>query len=430
MDEWRKMPIGELCLGIYDGPHATPEKTDSGPIFLGISNLVDGRIDLSSTDHLSEEDFVKWTRRVTPQPGDVVFSYETRLGEAALIPEGLRCCLGRRMALMRPNPELLDSRFLLYAYLGPQFQSVLTSRTVYGSTVNRIPLIEFPDFLIRISSLATQKAIAHILGTLDDKIELNRRMNRTLEQIAKAIFKSWFIDFDPVRAKAEGRQPEGMDAEVAALFPSEFEDSELGEIPRGWKASKLGDIAIEKRDSVNPDEISASTAYVGLEHMPKQSISLDTWGKAEAVSSNKLLFSEGDFLFGKLRPYFHKVGVAPLDGICSTDIVVLNAARPHWYGYVLGIISSKAFVDYTSMASTGTKMPRTNWKDMSRYDVIVPDEAVSGFFNDLVKNFIKQLQTNIFESIALAANRDLLLPRLISGDLPIADAESFIEDIT
>jgi type I restriction enzyme S subunit len=169
--EWREVPIGQLAE-IYDGPHATPPKTNDGPVFLGISNLASGRIDLANVEHLSEDDYVRWTRRVEPVDGDVVFSYETRLGEAAIIPHGLRCCLGRRMGLLRVRPGKVDKRFLLYAYLGPQFQETLRSRTIHGSTVDRIPLIDMPSFPIEIpASIDEQRAIAHILGTLDDKIE-------------------------------------------------------------------------------------------------------------------------------------------------------------------------------------------------------------------------------------------------------------------
>jgi type I restriction enzyme S subunit len=201
--------VGEVCQ-VFDGPHATPTRLDAGPVFLGITSLNKGRIDLSASDHVSEEDFAKWTRRVTPKPGDVVFSYETKLGEAAIIPEGLRCCLGRRMGLMRPNPAKLDSRFLLYYYLSRDFQEVIRERTIHGSTVERLALIEFPQFPLRIPPLAEQKAIAAVLGALDDKIELNRRMNATLEAMARALFQSWFVDFDPVRAKLDGRQPPNL----------------------------------------------------------------------------------------------------------------------------------------------------------------------------------------------------------------------------
>ena len=135
-NEWKNTSIGNVCEAIYDGPHATPKKTHEGPIFLGISNLQNGQIDLSDAEHLSEEDFIKWTRRVTPRENDIVFSYETRLGEAALVPSDLKFCLGRRMALMRPKTSKVVPRFLLYAYLSPEFQQTLRARTVrfLGST--------------------------------------------------------------------------------------------------------------------------------------------------------------------------------------------------------------------------------------------------------------------------------------------------------
>jgi type I restriction enzyme, S subunit len=205
--EWHEVPLGEL-VEIFDGPRATPPKTQDGPIFLGISNLANGRLDLSNTEHLSEEHYEQWTRQVVPQPGDVVFSYETRLGEAAFIPYGLRCCLGRRMGLLRARSGKVDKRFLLYAYLGPEFQETLRSRTIRRSTVDRIPLIDLAEFRIRVpEDTDEQLVIARILGALDDKIELNRRMNETLESMARALFMSWFIDFDPVRTKAEGPDP-------------------------------------------------------------------------------------------------------------------------------------------------------------------------------------------------------------------------------
>jgi type I restriction enzyme S subunit len=186
----RKVALRELAE-IFDGPHATPSKIEDGPIFLGISNLTNGRLDLSDTEHLSEEDYARWTRRVEPQQGDIVFSYETRLGAAASIPSGLRCCLGRRMGLLRARAGKVDKRFLLYAYLGPQFQETLRSRTIHGSTVDRIPLIDMPSFAVAVpDSIDEQRAIAHILGTLDDKIEQNRRVNETLEAMARTLFRS------------------------------------------------------------------------------------------------------------------------------------------------------------------------------------------------------------------------------------------------
>lgn len=248
-------------------------------------------------------------------------------------------------------------------------------------------------------------------------------MNATLEAMARAIFKSWFVDFDPVHAKARGEQPAGMDAETAALFPDSFEESELGLIPAGWRVGTLGEIAQNPRESADPESIDPNTPYIGLEHMPQRSIALGEWGYAEQVNSNKHRFKRHEFLFGKLRPYFHKVGVAPLEGICSTDILVITAKASAWYGLVLGHISSTEFVDYTTAVSTGTRMPRTNWRDMSRYEIVIPSDDLAAAFSDYVISIVNAITNNIFQSSILAEVRNTLLPKLILGEIRVGGIE-------
>src|SRR5690606_38318560 len=177
-------------------------------------------------------------------------------------------------------------------------------------------------------SIETQRRIADILSALDEKIELNRQTNATLEAIAQSIFREWFVD---------------------------------GEDVDDWEVGNLGDIAENIRRSVQPSEIEPDTPYIGLEHMPRKSIALSEWDTASDVMSNKYQFKQDEFLFGKLRPYFHKVGVAPLDGVSSTDILVVAPKEDDYYGVVLGHISSVDLINHTTAASTGTKMPRTNW---------------------------------------------------------------------
>ena len=271
-------------------------------------------------------------------------------------------------------------------------------------------------------SVIEQRAIAHILGTLDDKIELNRRMNETLEAMARALFKSWFVDFDPVRAKMAGRDP-GLPQPLANLFPDRLVDSELGEIPEGWEVATLGSVADNPRRGVPAKEIDPGTPYIALEHMPKRCIALSEWGSADGVSSGKFEFERGDILFGKLRPYFHKVGIAPLHGVCSTDIVVISPVSHDWFGFVLGHVSSSAFVDYTNAGSIGTKMPRTKWRDMARYQVALPDRALVKAFTVRIQPWVKCIMSSIHESRTLAALRDALLPKLISSELRVNDME-------
>lgn len=178
-ENWTEAPLEQACA-IYDGPHATPKLVDAGPIFLGISNLDEGSLVLSNVSYVSDEDFIKWTRRVTPTEKDVVFSYETRLGQAALIPEDLKCCLGRRMGLLRPKLGLTEGVILMRGYLAPEFQEVIRQRTIHGSTVDRIPLKEMGQFPIRLPQGEAMRRLAAELVPLRAKLEHNQRTSRTL----------------------------------------------------------------------------------------------------------------------------------------------------------------------------------------------------------------------------------------------------------
>jgi type I restriction enzyme S subunit len=314
----------------------------------------------------------------------------------------------------------------IFALVSQQGFDTLVVNNASGSAQANVSAEGIGQILVPEFPPDEQLQIGRTIAGFDDKIELNRRINKTLEAMARAIFKSWFVDFDPVRAKSEGHQPFGMDADTAALFPSSFENSTAGEIPKDWTMTNLGQVAENPRRVTSPDDVPPSTPYIGLEHMPRKSIALATWGRSEQVTSGKSSFLEGEILFGKLRPYFHKVGVAPLDGVCSTDIVVIKAKSPEWFGIVLGYVSGKDFVDYANAVSTGTKMPRTNWQDMARYEICSPQRRVAEKFTSLVQSFVKKIHQNIHESRILAAVRDALLPKLISGEIRVKDAEQVI----
>lgn len=304
---------------------------------------------------------------------------------------------------------------------------------LYYLTKGRVKLEEykghFPAFrasYICVPTVPEQREIASILGALDDKIELNRRMSATLEDMARSLYRSWFVDFDPVHAKMEGRQPAFMDEATAALFPDRFGDDGL---PEGWTHGCLGDVAANPRTGVKPDQIDPSTPYIGLEHMPKRCITLGDWGSAGDIGSQKSAMSKGDFLFGKLRPYFHKVGISPVDGICSTDIIVVRPATPAWGAFVLSVISSDEFVEHSNAGSSGTRMPRTNWKDMARYETVIPSEEVATAFEAILAPARARIIEGVHEAKTLASLRDSLLPKLMSGELRVGDARNHIEEV-
>jgi type I restriction enzyme S subunit len=298
-----------------------------------------------------------------------------------------------------------------------------------GSVIRHFGPSHLKQMALHLPPMWEQRAIGQLSSIFAERLRLLRETNATLEAIAQALFKSWFVDFDPVRAKAEGREPEGMDAATAALFPSEFEASELGPIPKGWRVDGLGKISQNIREQARPEALEPSTSYIGLEHMPRKSIALADHGTAEGLASGKFWYRANDILFGKLRPYFHKVGVAIGDGVCSTDILVVRPISRHWLGYTAMQFSSDALVSYATQLSNGAKMPRTNWSDLAKYHVGLPSEGIAAAFDDIVRPMIARIHANIGHAQNLAELRDTLLPRLISGKLRLHEAEQEFAEV-
>ena len=419
--EWVSRKIGSLGRVVTGKTPSTTDPTNFGGNypFITIPDL-DGRVLIDRTARTLSERGADSMRRSLLPSGSVMMSCIATVGKCGITTRP--SFTNQQINSVIPGTDV-DSRLLYYVFT--QLNHELESAGGGGSVYTNVSKSRFSDIDVVIpANLREQRTIAHILGTLDDKIELNRRMNETLEAMARAIFKSWFVDFDPVRAKMEGRQPVGMSAEIAALFPDAFEDSPLGKIPKGWRAGTVGDIGENIRKPVKPDEIPEETPYIGLEHIPRGSIALSDWGNAVDVTSNKSIFKIGQILFGKLRPYFHKVGVAPIDGVCSTDVVVISPKGEEWFGLLLGHLSSIDFINYTDAVSTGTKMPRTNWNDMSRYEIGIPSPDISAIFTERIfLPVVKKIHANIMETKTLSEIRDTLLPKLLSGELDVSDID-------
>lgn len=433
------VPISSVAT-VFDGPHATPEKAARGPVFLGITCLDEGRLDLSRAEHLSEHDFVTWTRRVTPTGGDVVFSYETKIGSAALIPDGLRCCLGRRMGLVRPDSARLDARFFLYQYLGPEFQSLLRSRTIHGSTVDRISIKEFPDFEIRLPPLSVQKNIARILGSLDDKIELNRRMNDTLEAMARAIFQSWFVDFDPVRAKARGESPEsicqrlGLTPELLAMFPDDLEEMETGAIPTGWHAtnlktmtSKIGsgatprggrEVYLDEGISLIRSQNVYDSAFVweGLAHISDQA--------ARQLSNVEV--EAGDVLINITGASILRTCVVDpqvLPARVNQHVAIVRAKDSNAARYLHLHLLKADTKAYLMGLNAGASREAVTKGHLEGVPIIDPGADLLRCFSETVTPLYVQSEQLSAQARTLQGMRDTLLPKLLSGELRVGKDE-------
>ena len=386
-----------------------------------------GRVDFNAAQKLSKEKAAQLPYGFV-QPEDVLLSHNATVGRVAVVPEFTgKALIGTSLTYFRLDKSRLLPRYLACFFESRDFQNQLAS--VMGlSTRNQVPITAQRLLEVEVPPMAVQYQISEFVGALDDRITLLRETNATLEAIAQALFKSWFVDFDPVRAKMEGRTPEGMDEATAALFPDSFEETGLSLVPRGWRWGTLGVVAETARNQIQPEAMHETLHYVGLEHIPRKCLSLNDWGVAEGLESAKSCFSAGDILFGKLRPYFHKVVVAPIDGVCSTDILVCRPTKPCFYGFSAMQLFSEPLVTYSDRLSNGAKMPRVNWKDLAAYEVVIPDEEVAEMFTVTIQPLLNLMAANTHQAQTLSSLRDTLLPRLISGQLRLPDLQQLMEE--
>jgi len=400
------MKLDDICELIVDCEHKTAPTQETGYPSIRTPNIGRGYFLLDGVNRVSEATYRLWTRRAVPKPGDLIMAREAPVGNVAMIPQGLQPCLGQRTLLIRPDKTKVDSRYLAYLLVGDEVQATIHAMT-NGVTVPHLNMKDVRTLkLPPIPDLRVQQKIASALSAYDDLIENNTRRIRLLERMAQAIYREWFVQFRfPGHAKVK---------RIA---------SPLGPVPQGWQPGTLGDLANELRRSVNPDEVDEDTPYIGLEHMPRKSIALAEWGSASEVQSTKLLFKRGDILFGKIRPYFHKVGVAVVDGVCSTDAIVIVPKKPEYFALVLACASSEAFVSHATQTSQGTKMPRANWDVLTKYPVPVPPEPLLSEFSAVVGDTVVLIRNLIFKNRNLRRSRDLLLPKLISGALSVENVE-------
>lgn len=420
MAGWEIMTLRRAGVTLIDCVHATPPAVDSGYPYIGIPQMKDGRLDFDGARRISGADFAKWTVKAKPQMHDIVLSRRTNPGVVAPVRDDTPFALGQNLVLLRASGERVAPAFLRWLASSPFWWDQIAKFINVGAIFDSLRCADVPNFELPVPPMADQEAISELLSALDDKIELNRRMNETLEAQARALFRDWFVDFGPVKAKMAGDTPY-LAPDFWSLFPNRLDDDG---VPEGWETAMLDAFAISQNRKANPEEVEEGTAYIGLEHMPRRSIALAEWEGAEKVTSAKSRFKRREILFGKLRPYFHKVGIAPIDGICSTDIVVLAPKKQHFEALTLACVSTDEFVAFTDQSSTGTKMPRTSWKIMRTYPMVKPDDAVADAFQQLCEPMIDRILANIAENQSLAQTRDLLLPKLMSGEIRVGDLAS------
>jgi type I restriction enzyme S subunit len=315
----------------------------------------------------------------------------------------------------------VDATFLTY-WLLSQKPGLLRSVDSAGHGTGRLNTDTLKAMTVDLPPLAEQRAIAGVLGALDDKIELNRRMNATLESMARALFQSWFVDFDPVRAKLDGRRPVGMDEATAALFPHSFQDSELGPIPKGWNVGRVAELANFSRVSLNPTEFPTET----FDHYSLPAFDDGRSPRSElgsAIMSNKLVVNRNSVLLSKLNPHIPRIWLPDLHqtrrSVCSTEFIVASARPGHSHEFLFSLFTSKAFASTYGTLITGTtgSHQRIRAESVLEMKTVIPLKKTIETFTTKTKQIFEHLNSNIDHSRTLATLRDTLLPRLLSGEL-------------
>ena len=441
---WTWLRLDDASAGVFDCPHSTPRLADSGPFLVRSQDIITGVFRAERAARVSEETYKDRTLRVVPTRGDLLYSREgTYFGIAAEVPEQTRVCLGQRMVLIRPKPGVIDFRFLARWLNSPIMASHIRGYRD-GTVAERLNLPTIRALPVLIPPLSEQRAIAHILGTLDDKIDLNRRMNETLEAMAQALFKSWFVDFEPVRAKTEGRDP-GLPEHLANLFPDSFRESEFGEIPNGWGKGPLGryfklglggawgedsessraSIAVRCLRGIDCHELAEGR----IPDVPLRWISERQAMDRQLVDGTILVEGSGSFCGRSLlwqttyeellgSPVCYSNFCKRLDSICSPEQAIVCWLQVR-IAYSNGRL--QAF-------RTGTAFPNFDVHGALRnLIVVVPSQPLAKTFANFFR--LSQRLDLMAQSRTLTALRDTLLPKLLSGEFRVKDAERRIEEI-
>ncbi len=424
--EWTERPLEDCMAAIIDYRGKTPEKTSWGIPLITAKVVKGGRI-ATPDEFIAPDTYEAWMRRGIPKAGDVVVTTEAPLGETAQLGTE-RVALAQRLIALRGKPTILDNTFLKFLMQSANVQDQLRARAS-GTTVLGIKQSELRKISLTLPPLNEQRAIAHILGTLDDKIELNRRMNETLEAMARALFKSWFVDFDPIRAKAEGRDT-GLPKPLADLFPDSFEDSELGEIPKGWGLAPLPDVI-----DVNPTRAlrkGVEAPYLDMANMPTRGHSPDE--VVDRAFGSGMRFANGDTLVARITPCLENGKTAFVDfleagevGWGSTEYIVLRPKPPLPDEFAYCLARSNEFRDFAIQKMTGSSgRQRVPAESLSHFRVAVAPKSVAECFGQLIKPLFARSSAASKECHTLTALRDTLLPKLFSGELRVKNVERFI----
>lgn len=448
-DNFKTDTLDSLCELIVDCPHSTPTWTTFGYVVIRNQNITDGVLDLSSPSYTDYSGYRDRTKRASPQENDIVITREAPMGRVCLIPKEPICCLGQRQVLLRADRNKISAEYLYWSLRSPFVQRQILINEGTGATVSnmRMPVLKALE-IPRLASIEIENKKARDLSNIQNKIQLNTQINQTLEQIAQALFKSWFVDFEPVRAKVQalsdglsleqaelaamqaicGKTPEELTAlsqtqpdryaelaETAKAFPCEMVEVDGVEVPKGWKIGTFTDITESRREKVKNDKatvlsaVSSGELVKSEEYFTKQvfSKSIDKYLKVY----------QWDFAYNPARINIGSIGLheaAYLGAVSPVYEVFSVSDKYHWFlKRILNLETTKIKIQ---SLCTGSVRQTLKLKDFQSIDCVIPDEKTLSIFNKKWEEYRTLILENNKNTQTLSEIRDLLLPRLLSGE--------------
>ena len=407
---WKVKKLEEVCSDIVDCLHSKkPDLSDKGNyVYLEVKNIGNhGKIDLSELKYVSREVYIEWIKRLQPQHKDIVITKTGRVGAVAMIPEDFVCCVGRNQVVIRANPQIINPYFLLYYLLSPNFKSELKRLTLSGTILDSLHVKNIPKIRLPFPEIEEQIKIVDFLYPIFKKIDNNHQMNETLEEIGQALFKSWFIDFEPFQ---EG----------------EFEGSELGKIPKEWNVISISEIA----DYINGKAFTVKATPTGrmiikIAELKNGKNSTTKYYNKEVENENIAFFDDILFAWSASLGIYRWHGE---QGVINQHIFkVIPKDLPKWYVYYHIKYAMPWFIEIAKGKTT--TMGHIKRSHLDEFKIIKPPDDIIERLDLIIKPIYSRIAVNNHEINILIQLRDLLLPQLISGRLRIENAEKSLEEI-
>lgn len=398
---WTAVKIGEHCTVTSSKRFHLSERSESGVPFYCSKEIIQkckGEV-ITECDYIREDFYKEVAAKYgVPQAGDLLVTTRGTIGIPYIYSDDDHFYFADgNLTWLKEFDNKLSARYLYYWFLTNEGKKKIEA-IAKGTAQKAVPIAGIKTLELSIPPLDIQRRIADILSAYDDLIENNQKQIKLLEEAAQRLYKEWFVDL---------------------RFPGYEDVTVVDGVPEGWMKSTVGSICQLRKETLTPDKIPSGVPYIGLEHMPRKDICLAEWGDSSEVSSNKFAYYEDDILFGKIRPYFHKVGFALNCGVASTDSIVMTANRELW-SLLLMTVSSDTFVDYSYQnCKEGAKMPRADWHQMCQYKVLIATAEIMRCFNNRVEQITRKIKALALQNRLLAEARDRLLPKLMNGEIEV-----------